>query len=111
MTETALPQPIPLPPDFPVAWERPEDSFSFWERETSHYPGQSPMLDCSLAARAITPGFNAGCEMFSFPVRNRTFRFNTFAYQTFEPSATIRRSSRRSVRRRRSYSAPRSGTR
>ena len=65
--------------------ERPEDAQSFWERETSHYPGQSPMLDCSLAARTITPGFNAGCDMFSFPVRNRTLRFNTYAYQTFEP--------------------------
>jgi pyruvate,water dikinase len=85
MNDLASPQPITLPPDFPVAWERPEDAFSFWERETSHYPGQSPMLDCSLARRAITPGFNAGCEMFSFPVRNRTLRFNTFAYQTFEP--------------------------
>lgn len=85
MIEPALPQPIPLPPDFPVTWERPEDALAFWERETSHYPGQSPMLDSSLAAHAITPGFNAGCEMFSFPVRNRTLRFNTYAYQTFEP--------------------------
>jgi len=85
MTETALPQPIPLPADFPVAWNRPEDAFSFWERETSHYPGQTPMLDSSLAAHTITPGFNAGCEMFSFPIRNRTLRFNTYAYQTFEP--------------------------
>ena len=85
MTETALPQPISLPPDFPVAWERPEDAQAFWERETSHYPGQSPMLDCSLAAHTIAHGFNAGCEVFSFPVRNRTLRFNTYAYQTFEP--------------------------
>ncbi len=85
MSEAPSPQPIPLPPDFPVAWDRPEDAFSFWERETSHYPGQLLMLDGSLAAHAITPGFNAGCEMFSFPVRNRTLRFNTYAYQTFEP--------------------------
>ena len=83
MTETA--RPIPLPPDFPVAWERPEEAFSFWERETSHYPGQTPMLDWSLAAHCITPGFNAGCEMYSMPVRNSALRFNTFVYQSISP--------------------------
>ena len=54
MTEATLPQPIPLPPDFPIAWWRPEDSMSFWERESSHYPGQTPMLDCSLAECTVT---------------------------------------------------------
>ena len=85
MTEAALPQPIPLPADFPVTWGRPEDAHAFWERETSHYPGQTPMLDWSLAAHCITRGFNAGCEMYSMPVRNSALRFNTFVYQSISP--------------------------
>ena len=62
MIEPALPQPIPLPADFPVTWELPDDAHAYWERETSHYPGQSPMLDWSLASHSITPGFNAGTK-------------------------------------------------
>ena len=85
MIEAALPQPIPLPADFPVTWGRPEDAHAFWERETSHYPGQTPMLDWSLAAHCITRGFNAGCEMYSMPVRNSALRFNTFVYQSISP--------------------------
>ena len=85
MTDAALPQPIPLPADFPVTWEQPDHAHAFWERETSHYPGQTPMLDWSLAAHCLTPGFNAGCEMFSMPVRNKALRFNTFVYQSISP--------------------------
>lgn len=85
MTETFMPQAIPLPDDFPVTWESPEQAHLFWERETSHYPGQSPMLDCSIALHCVTPGFNAGCAFYSMPVRNTTLRFNTYAYQSIAP--------------------------
>ncbi len=85
MTETAVPQSIPLPDDFPVAWEQPEQAHAFWERETSHYPGQTPILDTSIARHCLTPGFNAACEHYSFPVRNSTARFNTYVYQSFGP--------------------------
>ncbi len=80
-----MPQSIPLPDDFPVAWEQPEQAHAFWERETSHYPGQTPILDTSIARHCLTPGFNAGCEHFSLPVRNSTARFNTYVYQSFGP--------------------------
>ena len=85
MTATLLPQPIPQPADFPVTWEQPGDAHAFWERETSHYPGQSPMLDWSLARRCITPGFNAGCALYSMPVRNNALRYNTYVYQSIAP--------------------------
>ena len=85
MTQTDLPQPIPLPPDFPVAWERPEDAHRFWERETMHMPGQSTMLDDSFARRWCDAGFNAGCEDYSMPVRNAYRRVNTYAYQSIAP--------------------------
>ena len=85
MTQTAMPQPIPLPDDFPIAWEQPEQAFAFWERETSHYPGQTPILDASIARHCLTPGFNAACAHYSFPVRNSTARFNTYVYQSFGP--------------------------
>lgn len=85
MTPTATPQPIPLPDDFPVVWEQPEDAHGFWERELSHLPGQSTMLDCSFAQRWVDQGFNAACEDFSMPVRNAFRRVNTYVYQSIAP--------------------------
>lgn len=85
MSETATIDPIPLPDDFPVAWERPEDALAFWERETMHLPGQSTMLDDSFARRWIDGGFNAACEDFSMPVRNAYRRVNTYVYQSIAP--------------------------
>jgi rifampicin phosphotransferase len=82
---THMPQPIPLPADFPVVWERPEDAHGFWERETMHLPGQSTMLDDSFARRWIDEGFNAACEDFSMPVRDSYRRVNTYVYQSIAP--------------------------
>jgi len=73
--------PIPLPTDFPVAWDRPEEAHCFWERETMHFPGQSPLLDHSFAHRWAEEGFNAACEDYSMPVRNTYLRVNTYVYQ------------------------------
>jgi phosphohistidine swiveling domain-containing protein len=80
-----MPQPIPLPPDFPVAWEHPEEAHAFWERETMHVPGQSTMIDDSFARRWIDEGFNAACEDFSMPVRDTYRRVNTYTYQSIAP--------------------------
>lgn len=85
MTQTALPQPIALPADFPVVWERPEEVHGFWERETMHFPGQSPLLDHSFAHRWVEEGFNAACEDYSMPVRNAYRRVNTYVYQSIAP--------------------------
>lgn len=85
MTQTALPQPIALPADFPVVWERPDEAHGFWERETMHFPGQSPLLDHSFAHRWVEEGFNAACEDYSMPVRNAYRRVNTYVYQSIAP--------------------------
>lgn len=85
MTNTAAPQAVRLPDDFPVVWEQPEDMHRFWERETMHLPGQAPILDDSFARRWIDAGFNTACEDYSMPVRNAYRRFNTFIYQSIAP--------------------------
>ena len=85
MTDTAVPQPIPLPADFPVEWEQPEDAHRLWERETMHLPGQSTQLDDSFVRRWVDAGFNAACEDYSMPVRNAYRRINTYVYQSISP--------------------------
>ena len=90
MTQTDTPQGIPLPPDFPVVWDPPEEAQRFWERETMHMPGQSTMLDDSFGRRWVDAGFNAGCEDYSMPVRNAYRRVNTYIYQSIAPGQEAR---------------------
>lgn len=85
MTATTMPQPIPLPADFPVVWERPEDAHAFWERETMHMPGQATVLDGALACRWVNEGFNAACEDYSMPIRDTYWRANSYVYQSIAP--------------------------
>jgi rifampicin phosphotransferase len=85
MTQTHAPQPIPLPSDFPVDWDPPEQAHRFWERETMHMPGQATTLDDSFARRWCDAGFNAACEDYSMPVRNAYLRLNSYVYQSIAP--------------------------
>ena len=85
MTDTAVPQPLPVPADFPVTWEHPDDTHRLWERETMHMPGQAPLLDFSFIKRWGGTGFNYGCEHYSMPVRNVHQKVNTYVYQSIAP--------------------------
>lgn len=85
MTAGTAPQPIPLPADFPVVWEHPDDGKAFWERETMHVPGQATTLDGSLASRWVNNGLNAASEDFSMPIRSAYQCVNTFMYLAIAP--------------------------
>lgn len=85
MSEATVPKPIELPPDFPVAWDAPEEAHRLWEREAMHMPGQSTTLDAELLRRWGDAGFNLACEDFSMPVRNTYRRVNTYVYQSIMP--------------------------
>ena len=85
-TDTAppAPQPIPLPPDFPVAWERPEDQMRLLTIDQMHFPGQQKPLTASLI-QLFDVGFNAAAEHNSLPVEARTLYINTYLYQSIGP--------------------------
>ena len=85
MSDAATLKPIPIPHDFPVNWEQPDDAHALWERELQHLPGQSTALDESLVRRIGDKGFNAACEDFSMPIRNAYRRLNTYVYQSIAP--------------------------
>ena len=77
--------PIPVPPDFPVEWEKAEDVHAFWERELQHVPKQATALEWDLQTRLIENGFNVAFEAQELPVRNAYRRFNTYVYQCIAP--------------------------
>jgi phosphohistidine swiveling domain-containing protein len=85
MTTQTQERTIPLPPEFPVEWPDPADAERFWERELMHVPMQTTVMDDAFQQRWIGHGFNAACADYSFPIRNRYQRFNTYTYQSIAP--------------------------
>jgi pyruvate,water dikinase len=83
--ETAAPQPIPLPPDFPAPWSAPEEVSLFWHHERMHFPGQQFPID-ALVLRLVQSGFNANAQQVGLPIRFNLRRYNTFAYQAISPA-------------------------
>jgi rifampicin phosphotransferase len=86
MTSTQAPSgPIPVPEDFPVEWDHPDDARMFWEREQMHMPGQATALDADLMTRWIDGGFNPGCAFYDMPIRARYTTFHGWVYQAIHP--------------------------
>ena len=89
------PTPIPVPPEFPLAWATPEDAHRLWVREVMHFPGQITALDLSISAGWIENGMNPAFADYGFPVRARAGAFNTYFYNsiwpiTFDPDELAR---------------------
>jgi phosphohistidine swiveling domain-containing protein len=78
--------PIPVPPDFPVTWENPDDEHFFWTRDTMHFPDQMNELEGELVTRvAHTHGFARASEAYEMPIRLQPRRFNTYYYMAVAP--------------------------
>ena len=83
-TTHEAPKPIPLPPDFPVKWEQPEDDRLFWTRDIMHFPEQmAPMT--TLFTEAFNKGFMCAPKSERLPVRLRYHRINTHMYAAMVP--------------------------
>jgi pyruvate,water dikinase len=89
MTSTDLSQPapaaIPLPPDFPVTWERPEDARGFWTVDFMHAPDPIHPLEFSVTELATNYGWNRAAETYAAPIKNRVLRINSYQYGTTIP--------------------------
>lgn len=78
--------PIPVPPDFPVVWESPDDERLFWTRDVMHFPDQMNELEGELVIRvAHTRGFARASEVYDMPIRLRPRRINTYYYMAVAP--------------------------
>jgi pyruvate,water dikinase len=78
--------PIPVPPEFPVTWESPDDDGLFWARDTMHFPDQMNELEGELVTRvAHTHGFTRASEAYDMPIRLQPRRINTYYYMAVAP--------------------------
>lgn len=80
--EHPTPGPIPVPPYFPVVWQKPEDPQLFWRFDRMHFPDALPPL-----AFAATPlyGLSYAFEHYGVPMRMYTRHLNYYYYETYAP--------------------------
>ena len=84
----ATPQsPFPMPPDFQVKWENPDEEKLFWEPDRMHFPEQiTPMM--VGWGRAFREGFKRASETLQLPIRLQHGRFNTYNYSAMVPTVS-----------------------
>jgi hypothetical protein len=82
-------QPIPTPPDFPVAWDDPRDAKLTWMRNDKYKAPIPPLIHAVVAAFLV--GNNPGFERASLPFCVRVARLNTYQYFGWRPRPRRRR--------------------
>lgn len=88
MTTAPRPMPIPVPDDFPVQWELPDDEAQLWMWGNTHFPGPISPLGMDLVQIAVRPGMEKGLIGMGTPIKGlRTRRINTFGYLAMVPDA------------------------
>ena len=76
---TDAPSPIPIPPDFPVTWEQPDDEARFWDQDRMHFP--QPSTPCMEAfVQCLNTGFARAAAAYDLPISMAYGRFNTYFY-------------------------------
>lgn len=83
-TTSSSSQPLPIPTDFPLAWETPDQAQAFWTHERMHWPGQIPRLE-EMVLEAVDHAFNTAAMTYEMPIRFSTKRFNSYVYQAIIP--------------------------
>ena len=73
------PTPIPIPDDFPVTWQDPEDAVRTWDQEATHFPESMPPLEFDFWNCAILGIYDLQ-ERMCAPNRVVIRYFNTYFY-------------------------------
>jgi len=76
---------IPIPPDFPVSWEDPEDQHLPLTWENTHNPDPAPALEFDLWHVIYDNGANPAFESYQLPIRFKVRRINTYLYTAVVP--------------------------
>jgi pyruvate,water dikinase len=77
--------PIPTPPNFPGAWEDPQDASYFWLFDRMHAPEPLTPVDRVSFRCAYDRGITAAARAYRMPLRAVTRRVNTYHYLALVP--------------------------
>ena len=79
VTTVEASSPIPIPPDFPVTWERPEDERLLWRADRMHFPEPvTPLM--AIFTRAFNGGSERAADAYELPIRVEHRRLNTYLF-------------------------------
>lgn len=70
MTIASQSTPIPVPDDFPVHWESPEEPTLLWQWGNTHWPAPVSPLAMDLVRLGIMPGLVKGLKGMGVPIRD-----------------------------------------
>ncbi|MCH8836817.1 MAG: hypothetical protein IIA60_03320 [Candidatus Marinimicrobia bacterium] len=73
---------IPIPPDFPVTWEDPQQQQLTWQRNPVHFPEPITPLTFTVALHA---GIDQPMEQYEMPIRFLARRINSYYYLAVLP--------------------------
>ncbi|MEX0782666.1 MAG: PEP-utilizing enzyme [Dehalococcoidia bacterium] len=86
MTAPAAPTPLPIPADFPIAWQKPGDEQLPWFQDLMHNPMPVTPLTASIDTDAFSTGASRGLDGLFLPIsRLRQMVQNNYVYLTAEP--------------------------
>ncbi len=77
---------IPIPADFPVSWNNPQEQQLTWTRNPVHFP--EPITPMSFAV-ALHEGINEPMGDYELPVRFRARRINSYYYSAMQPVVAL----------------------
>ncbi|MBI1886322.1 MAG: hypothetical protein HYS09_08460 [Chloroflexi bacterium] len=73
--------PIPVPDDFPVSWDGPEEQQLLWFWDQMHHPHPVTPATVSVDGIAFPAGFGRACETMYMPIQTMKVRsFNYYWY-------------------------------
>jgi pyruvate,water dikinase len=81
MAKTLPGELIPLPDDFPIAWEAPEHQTVHWFWDQMHHPHAVTPMTSSVDGLAFAEGMGRACDAISMPMKTNQGRtFNYYFY-------------------------------
>jgi phosphohistidine swiveling domain-containing protein len=78
-------QAIPIPGDFPVAWENPQDARQLWQLDPIHFPNPLPLLEHDLHQGWDVAGTIRGLESYNLPIQYLLRNVNGYIYSSISP--------------------------
>ena len=79
------PQIVPIPADFPVSWDNPEDERLRWQFDPMHFPEPMPRLEGELWSGIYETGMSPAFAGYELPVRARGTMFNDYHHMAIFP--------------------------
>lgn len=78
--------PIPLPANFPVMWETPQDAKRMWTFDPVHSGEVIHTLTFSLSSAVVAESFGKAAAQFAIPIRMQMRHINSYSFTSVAPT-------------------------